>query len=189
MHDPMAYADTQDLDAGMGFDDLVKACYPYKWAPLAGTSGDELLKNLTALDQIRELAITVEGSNVLGFLDSEQGLHRINEQRPSGEQSKVLVELQVIRAWGGNGHLDTELGWRGYENEQFRALLPPDVVENRKQLEPDIARIYQFAAPRHVTDPRTKIRHGDVDAVLDGDLDDFILAYLRMKQAQNETTL
>jgi protein subunit release factor A len=49
---------------------------------------------------------------------------------------------------------------------------------------PEVARTYQFEGERGVRDLRTKLRRSNLDAVLEGDLDDFILAYLRDTEAQ-----
>ena len=40
-----------------------------------------------------------------------------------------------------------------------------------------------LAPYRLVKDPRTKVERGDVDAVLDGDIDDFIKAELLRRRA------
>lgn len=50
-------------------------------------------------------------------------------------------------------------------------------------------RVYQFEGERVVRDMRTHIRVKDISLVLDGRLDDFILAYLRdeeVKEAWDE---
>ncbi len=60
-----------------------------------------------------------------------------------------------------------------------KAISGRDVARDEPPPAPEIVRSYQFAGQRHATDPRTKVRHNDLDAVLDGDLDDFILAHLR----------
>ena len=44
-------------------------------------------------------------------------------------------------------------------------------------------RSYVLAPYRLVTDHRTELKVGNVDAVLDGELDEFILAYLLQRQA------
>jgi len=49
---------------------------------------------------------------------------------------------------------------------------------------PEVVRVYQFDGQRHVRDLRTKVRNNNLAAVLEGDLDDFILAYLRETEAE-----
>ena len=53
-----------------------------------------------------------------------------------------------------------------------------------KTVAPEVVRVYQFDGQRHVRDLRTKVRNNNLDAVLEGDLDDFILAYLRETEAE-----
>ena len=53
-----------------------------------------------------------------------------------------------------------------------------------KTVAPEVVRVYQFEGQRHVRDLRTKVRNNNLDAVLAGDLDDFILAYLRETEAE-----
>ena len=55
-----------------------------------------------------------------------------------------------------------------------------DAVQLPGPAEPEVVRVYQFeGSERVVRDLRTQVRTSDVGAVLDGALDDFILAYLR----------
>jgi protein subunit release factor A len=49
---------------------------------------------------------------------------------------------------------------------------------------PEVARVYQFEGERGVRDLRTRLRRSNVDAIIEGDVDDFILAYLRDTEAQ-----
>ena len=46
-------------------------------------------------------------------------------------------------------------------------------------------RSYVFAPYKMVKDHRTNVEVGNVDAVMDGDLDDFIFGYLKMSAKNN----
>ena len=73
-----------------------------------------------------------------------------------------------------------------YELEMEKRRKELDAVEEGKA---DIAwgsqiRSYVLHPYRMAKDHRTKLERGNVDAVLDGDLDDFILASLKLRARQ-----
>lgn len=47
-----------------------------------------------------------------------------------------------------------------------------------------MVRVYQWEGERMVRDLRSQLKTTDITSVLDGGLDDFILAYLRDQEAQ-----
>ncbi len=155
---------------------------------------------MSGLDEVREVAILLGGANVYGFLKGEAGLHRragerIREDRKEDYRAKdgrsgrrpergygplQLVGVSVD-AWEGDadGLLDGMLRLRatGKVEPGVPAALPPS----------EIVRNYHVEGQRYVRDPRTKVRHNDLNAVLAGDLDEFILAYLRQIEPANVT--
>ena len=161
--------------------DVVTAFVPYQWTSLAAPDSSALAKELATLPDPRELAILLAGSNVYGFLSGEQGLHRFNQKLECGGHEQGLVEVSVRPAMADDALLD-ELLRRGLRTVEFRSHLAPQVAEQLRPDEaatPDVVRVYQLTNPRHVRDPRTGVRDHDVKAVLEGDLDEFVLAYLR----------
>ncbi len=172
--------------------DVVRGLYPYVWDPLAAGDGEGLVKELATLTEVREIAILVEGGNVFGFLKGEQGIHRFDDRRPGGGKAQALVEARVIP-----GHRDallTVLFDRGRQTREAVEALGPLTVQwlgaDGGGVPPgdptQVARTYDLAGDRVARDPRTGIRHPDARAVLDGDLDDFVLGWLRAAAARRE---
>lgn len=93
-------------------------------------------------------------------------------QNQRSQHQNRAVAMQVLRA-------------RMYERELEKRRAETAELEANKQ---DISfgsqiRNYVLAPYRLVKDARTKLERGDVDAVLDGDIDDFIKEYLLSKRA------
>lgn len=164
------------------------------WTPLKASDLDQLIKQVQRLQEISELALGVQGTNVYGFLKGEQGLHRRYEVKPSGEREQSLVEV-VVAAPGAS---DTAT-WLRQEEQLVEAPGPetfgrlksanrqPITTQSARRVGPveaAIIRTYQFEGERSVRDLRTGVRISQVAAVLDGELDEFILAYLRDEEAK-----
>ena len=90
-------------------------------------------------------------------------------------------------------HGDRDEKWyEKHENYLFNKVFrDPEVQEQKKQeihqTRKEIAwgsqiRSYVFNPYRMVKDHRTKLEMGDLDRVMDGDIDMFIDAYMRMKK-------
>ncbi len=93
-------------------------------------------------------------------------------QNQRSQHQNRAVAMQVLRS-------------RLYELELEKRRAETAALEANKA---DISfgsqiRNYVLAPYRLVKDARTKVERGDVDAVLDGDIDDFIKAYLLMRRA------
>jgi ATP-dependent Clp protease ATP-binding subunit ClpC len=153
--------------------------YPYRWQQLNVGNLDGLIKEVTSQAEVHELVILLQGAYVYGFLKGEAGVHRRGDRRPSGERIQEFAAV-TVDVWSGapDAFLSQIL--------EARAREKPDRASSGAQasVEPlpttaKIVRSFHFDSPRHVRDPRTKVRHNNLNAVLDGDLDDFILAYLR----------
>jgi len=161
--------------------------YPHKWRWQDTSDFDALLKSLAEQPAGEEVAISLEGTNVYGFLKGESGLHRRSDKRPSGERVQTLVEV-VVEGPGeqdGRAWLEEQL-LKQAEERQKRAQQTSkrDFVAQPTPPTPEVVRTYQFEGQRGVRDLRTKLRNSNLDAVLAGDLDDFILAYLRETEAR-----
>jgi len=84
------------------------------------------------------------------------------------------------RAW-----LEEQLLKRAEERQKLtQQMSKRDFVAPPAPPTPEVVRNYQFEGQRSVRDLRTKLRNSNLDAVLAGDLDDFILAYLRETEAR-----
>jgi ATP-dependent Clp protease ATP-binding subunit ClpA/protein subunit release factor A len=165
---------------------LIPTYYPYRWRSFDTSDMDAAIKHLTALDEISELAIGLEGTNVYGFLKGETGLHRRNDRRPSGERVQRLAEVRT----SASGDLDTQtwleklLLQRAWEEQDLAGMTRKQRAALPKPAEPEIIRVYQVDGDRFVRDLRTHVKTSDVSGVLEGSLDDFILAYLREEEAK-----
>jgi len=160
--------------------------YPYKWRWLDTSDLDALLKTLPERAASTELAISLEGTNVYGFLKGESGLHRRSDKRPSGERVQTLVEV-VVEGPGeqdGRAWLEEQLLKRAQAEQKRAQMSKKELAALPAPPTPEVARTYQFEGERGVRDLRTRLRRSNLDAVLAGDLDDFILAYLRETEAR-----
>ena len=187
-YDPVEIEDLSDLpDIEMiNCVDVSAAYFPYRWSRLAGSDDETKIKQLANHADARELAVLLEGVNVLDFVSGEEGLHRFNEKRASGERSQTLVEV-VVKGFGVQW-LDSEPCVRASYMPDYVRLFLPDYAPPADPTNSEVVRVYQLGGQQHVLDPRTRIRRSDAQSVLDGDLDDFILAYLRMRQELSEET-
>lgn len=158
--------------------------YPYRWRKLGIDDPDALIKHVEGLPKAAELAILLEGTNVYGFLKSEAGVHRRNEQRASGERTQHLAQVSVVAPAEETGEawLDELLEQRAEAERELASHKGKKPAA--KPAAPEVVRVYQLDGQRHVRDLRTKVRNNDLAAVLEGDLDDFILAYLRETEAE-----
>ncbi|MEM8531103.1 MAG: AAA family ATPase [Chloroflexota bacterium] len=169
-------------------DSLIERYYPYRWKSVTEERIEEALKTqqTTPLHQATELAIGLKGTNVYGFLKSEIGVHRRNDKRASGERTQQLTNVLLDppkdldpQAWLEQYLL--KVAWHEREmaelSKKERAALPGP-------LEPDIIRVYQFDGERMVRDLRTQIKTTDIGPIIDGALDEFILAYLRDEESK-----
>src|SRR5436189_294506 len=96
----------------------------------------------------------------------------IRKSTKRSQHQNRAVAMQVLRS-------------RLYELELEKRRAETKELEASKQ---DISfgsqiRNYVLAPYRLVKDARTKLERGDVDSVLDGDIDDFIKEYLLSRQA------
>ena len=102
------------------------------------------------------------------------------------------IEMQVYRSSGAGGqHINSQFQNRDYAMEMLKAKLYQiaqqqhmDKIEDIKGVQNEIAwghqiRSYVFMPYTMVKDHRTNYETGNVDAVMDGDLDGFIFAYLK----------
>lgn len=173
-------------DAERRGDSLIQQHYPYKWNTLETSDIEALIKQVLSLEEASELAIGLQGTNVFGFLKGEGGVHRRNDKRASGERVQRLAEVNVYAlgdldplTW-----LEKELLRRAWEEEQRAGLSKKQLASLPKAPEPEIIRVYQFEGERSVRDLRTKLKISEAAAVLEGGLDDLILAYLRDEEVK-----
>lgn len=164
---------------------LIEEHYPYRWRALESSDLEALIREVLTIEEPGELAIGLGGTNVYGFLKGEAGVHRRNDKRPSGERLQRLAEVLLATA----GNLDTataleqELLRRAWD-ESERSKLGKKAASQAKPPEPEIVRVYQFDSEKSVRDMRTKLKLNDPASVLDGHLDELILAYLRDEEVK-----
>lgn len=167
-------------------DSLVQQHYPYTWRELASDDIEDLIKRLGTLDDLSELALGLQGTNVYGFLRGEAGIHRRNDRRPSGERVQQLVAV-TVEAPGDlepRACLEKQLLQRAWEEQERARMTKKQVAALPQPSDPEIVRVYQFEGERLVRDLRTKVRTSNIASVLEGWIDDFILAYLRDEETK-----
>jgi peptide chain release factor 2 len=147
----------------------------WRWQLLQATAFETLLAEVLRLPKLRELALFFSGANVYGFLKGEAGYHRRTAKRASGERTQVTTSL-AVESWEGSPDPCLEQRLEQYARESGEHDVRRLTSEGAR---PEVARSYHMEGPRYVRDPRTGVRHHDPNAVLEGDLDDFILAALR----------
>lgn len=165
---------------------LVQTYYPYRWHRLDTSDIDAAIKQLSTLEDVGEIALGLGGTNVYGFLKGETGIHRRNDRRPSGERVQRLIEVQTSApgelepyAW-----LEKQLLQHAWEEQELAGMTRKQRAALPTPPDPEIIRVYQFDGERFVRDLRTQVKTSDIGGVLEGSLDDFILAYLREEEAQ-----
>jgi protein subunit release factor B len=163
---------------------LIGEFYPFKWIQLESSDLEALIRTVQNQGQLTELAIALEGTNVFGFLKGEVGVHRRSDKRPSGERVQRMAEVTLLAPGEltARAGLEHDLLLRAAEQER-RMQTKKQRAAQTKAPEPEVIRVYQFEGERSVRDLRTRMKVNDPQTVLDGNLDDFILAYLREEEA------
>jgi protein subunit release factor B len=136
-----------------------------------------LVRRLEALDP-SELAVSVKGPYIYGFLKSEAGAHKllIRSKDIDATARVQVVSVQVET-------LDEDTSAHEYLNRTMAER--PQTAEGGQQKAkiPEVIRIYAPDCDRYVRDLRTEVRTTRVDEMFEGDLDEFILAYLKTEEA------
>lgn len=149
------------------------------WAEVKVDDFATLLKRLEALD-LGELALGVTGINVYGFLKSEAGVHKLLHRDEDGEAAApfqaAVVHVAALEADApareALAQADEEQQKRKTENDKPRTDAAPEVI-----------RLYAPNGNRFVRDLRTQVQTTQVRDVLDGQLDEFMLAYLKADES------
>lgn len=164
---------------------LLGQFYPFKWVQLESSDIDAFVRTIQNRGDLGELAIALEGTNVFGFLKGEIGVHRRSDKRASGERVQRLAEVLLLAPGDltPRAGLEHDLLSRAMAEQARAAQTKKQRAAQPKPPEPDVIRVYQFEGERSVRDLRTRVRVHEPQAVLDGNLDDFILAYLREEEA------
>lgn len=152
------------------------------WAEMQSGDPGELLKRVESIE-LSTAAISFKGTNVLGFLKGESGTHKLlvrSDEREAG--SPFYTAIVMIGALGEDTSAYEYLTDSSY-NELIKAS-PEDWKSVKRENVPDIIRIYAPEGDRCVRDLRTEVRTSQVKQVLDGDLDRFLIAYLKAIKAE-----
>ena len=122
---------------------------------------------------IKSASILVEGRNAYGYLKSENGVHR-------------LVRVSPFDSSGRSQHQNREYAMRMLKSKllEIKEREHLDKISDIKGEQLQIAwgaqiRSYVFMPYTMVKDHRTGYEMGNIGAVMDGDLDGFINAYLK----------
>jgi peptide chain release factor 2 len=147
------------------------------------------------LDDDIEIEINEADIRIDTFRASGAGGQKVNKTssavRITHFPSGIVVSCQNERSQGRNKDLAMKiLRSRLYETEMRKREAERDAVEAQKK---EIGfgsqiRSYVLAPYRMVKDHRTGLEKGNVDAVLDGDLDEFVTAYLMGVRNPNRPT-
>jgi ATP-dependent Clp protease ATP-binding subunit ClpC len=143
----------------------------------AGTFED-LITRFTALPDLAEIAVYLQGTNVFGFLKGERGLHKL-----AGRDS-ASDEFAQVRVYAIPDNTSITDWLREYHS------IKTEIAEGKRaeptQLPPSVIRTYSLErTEKFIRDMRTGIRTGNIKDVMGkGMLDEFILAYLRTDEPQ-----
>ena len=156
---------------------------------------------------IKSASMMIKGANAYGMLKSENGVHRLVRISPfdaNARRQTSFSSLEVMPELDNNIKVEkptgivtscqtqrSQLQNREYAMEMLKAKLyqialqqHKDKVDDIKGVQNEIAwghqiRSYVFMPYTLVKDHRTNYESGNVQAVMDGDLDGFIYAYLK----------
>ena len=144
------------------------------WAEVKAGDAAGILRRLEEMAPT-EVAVSVQGTNVFGFLKGEAGAHKWLTR--GGDDAAAPFHTTVVGVEAvceGLSVLDV-LNAPAEEEED----LPAGKKAKKDEDAPEIVRIYQPEGDRYVRDLRTEVRTTLVRDVLDGELDEFLLACLR----------
>lgn len=126
---------------------------------------DRIIGQPAAINAMVDLIAVIKA----GLSDPNKPLGTFLFIGPTGVGKTQLAKTEVIAQ-------RTRDEWeRSNMNKKEQAALP-------KLPEPEIVRVYQFEGERMVRDLRTHVKTTETGDILEGRLDDFILAYLRDKE-------
>ena len=148
---------------------------------------------------LKSATIMIEGENAYGYLKSEHGIHRLVRVSPydnAGRRHTSFVAVEVMPEIADDSELELRRShFQNLENckDMLRARLAE--IKEREHLEKisDIKgvqmkiewgsqiRSYVFMPYQLVKDHRTDFENSNIDAVMNGDIDGFINAFLSMK--------
>ncbi len=152
------------------------------WAEVKVTEFNELQRRLSSLE-LSELALSVSGLNVYGFLKGETGIHKLllrGEEKDAVTPFhtvvvKVMELLDPVNSlWYLKSNCQT-----GVERKKMHE---PGRKKQEAEESYEVIRLYSPEGERFVRDLRTEVKTTQVTQVLEGDLDDFVLAWLRTEE-------
>ncbi len=135
-----------------------------------------LLRNLREMD-VDRLAFSIDGANVYGFLKGEEGAHKLVLRE---EGSSVASPIVLVTVEG----LEEEIPPLQILKEKFPLREYARAGGKGKEI-PEVIRLYIREGERMVKDLRTGMRTRQVNQVLEGAIDEFVLAYLKTKEASD----
>ena len=157
---------------------------------LIGSNSAEWTKELESQNDIHAIGIFLQGTNVFGFLKGEIGTHRRNEILPSGERTQSLLAVDVHNFIGepDSKFLDQLISIQDERvadaNSQSKSKKGEQKSPKPSDNEPSVIRTYQFDGERLVRDMRTGVKISNVEPILEGKIDELILAYLRDEESK-----
>ena len=168
-----------------------------KWADKHGFTMETV--NMVEGDEagIKNVDFQINGENAYGYLKSERGVHRLVRISPFNAQAKrqtSFVSCEVmpdidksinVEINPDDIRIDTyrSSGAGGQHINKTSSAIRGEVKDNAwgSQIRSYVLQPYQL-----VKDTRTDAETANTDAVLNGDIDLFINAYLKMEAAKNK---
>jgi ATP-dependent Clp protease ATP-binding subunit ClpC len=169
------WVEEKGLPARSYLPDIKEECNLLAWNVIRKSEEFQvLLRNLGDIKPDR-IAFAVEGSNVYGFLKGEEGAHKCVLREEGSAGISPIAHVKVIcmdDSVTPLQFLNDEMSGRGLSGDTGRDKELPEVI-----------RLYVREGDRMVKDLRTGMRTRQVTQVLDGAIDEFILAYLKSGEA------
>jgi peptide chain release factor 2 len=147
------------------------------------------------IDESIEVVIRPEDIRIDTYRSSGKGGQHVNTTDSAVRLTHIPTGIVVACQNERSQHKNKEramkmLRSKIYEHEMEKKRAVTKKIEDSK-LDIDFGsqiRSYVLAPYRMVKDHRTKVEIGDVDRILDGDLQPFITGYLRMRRAEGAAT-
>jgi len=170
-----------------------------RWAERHGFKVELLDRQPGEVAGIKSATVLIAGPYAYGLLKAENGVHRLVRISPFDSNARRHTSFASVFVYPeAPEDIDIEIRPEDIEIETFRARLyqkkreeelakKQELEKSKKKIEwGSQIRSYVFHPYTMVNDHRTGVKRSDAENVMDGDLDEFIRAYLLYEASQKE---